>query len=189
MKWLALLLGVTLSPGATLAQPPSPFPVELGGEYTLIDQHGQTRTQADPRGNLQLVFFGYANCLNICSAALPLMAEVTDALAADGHGVTPVMITIDPVQDTVDTMDAPLAALHPDFIGLTGTPDALAQAYDAFNVEFEPLFEDPEHGWIYSHTGFVHVADANGKVLTLLPPILNAEQMTSIVRRYVPGSS
>ncbi len=184
--WRATLFAAAL---ANPALANSPFPVDLGGPYALTTQHGETRTHKDPNGHAQLVFFGYANCLNICSAALPLMAQVTDALAEDGHGVTPVLITIDPIQDTVETMDAPLAALHPDFIGLTGDEQDLAQAYDAFNVEFEKLFQDPEYGWIYSHTGFIHLMDAEGELLTLFPPILSAEQMTGIVRKYVNGSS
>lgn len=179
------LIALTLATSA-LAQ--SPFPADIGGPYTLTDQHGQTRTEADPDGNMQLVFFGYANCLNICSAALPLMAAVTDALAADGHAVTPVMITIDPVQDTTDTMDAALAKHHARFVGLTGSRDDLSAAYDAFNVSFEPLFEDPEYGWIYAHTGFVHVLDGSGALLTLLPPVLDAEQMAGIVRTYAEAS-
>ncbi len=185
--WRSAMFACALAlPGAALAT--SPFPVDLGGPYSLVTQHGDTRTEVDPGGNLQLIFFGYANCLNICSAALPLMAEVARDLEKDGHGVTPVLITIDPVQDTVETMDAPLADLHPDFVGLTGTEDALAEAYQAYNVEFEKLFEDPEYGWIYSHTGFVHLVDSQGEVLTLLPPILNSDQMAKIVRNYLPAS-
>ena len=48
-----------------------PLPLKLGGSFSLIDQHGQPRTQVDPAGNLQLLFFGYANCREICSAVLP----------------------------------------------------------------------------------------------------------------------
>lgn len=187
MFWrsLALCCAALASPAAS----ESPFPADIGGPFALIDQHGAERTQIDPDGQAQLVFFGYANCLNICSAALPLMAQVSDAMEAEGHGVTPVLITIAPDQDTVDTMGAPLAELHPKFVGLTGEKDALSEAYTAFNIRFEPLFQDPEHGWVYSHTGFVHLLDAQGEVLTLLPPILNAEQMTNIVRKYVAGQS
>ncbi|WP_299639196.1 SCO family protein [uncultured Tateyamaria sp.] len=163
----------------------SPFPVDIGGPYTLLDQHGQVRTQADPEGKHQLLFFGYANCLNICSAALPLMAQVVDELAADGIDVTPVMITVAPDQDQVDTMGAPLAEIHPDFIGLTGKEDTLQAAYDAFNVEVEALFEDPEYGWIYSHGSFVHLLDGEGELLTLLPPILDVTQATKIAKGYI----
>ncbi|MEP1585916.1 MAG: SCO family protein [Tateyamaria sp.] len=163
----------------------SPFPVDIGGPYELTDQFGDTRTQADPEGHAQLVFFGYANCLNICSAALPLMAEVVDVLAAEGITVTPVMITVAPDQDQVDTMGEPLAEIHSDFIGLTGDADALQVAYDAFSVEVEPLFQDPEYGWIYSHGSFVHLLDGYGETLTLLPPILDVEQAANIARTYV----
>lgn len=40
----------------------TPFPIKLGGAYTLTDQTGAKRTEADPKGRLQLVFFGYAKC-------------------------------------------------------------------------------------------------------------------------------
>ena len=175
------VLAVALA-GSAAAENALPF--DIGGPYSLTDQHGQTRTESDPDGHLQLVFFGYANCLNICSAALPLMAEVTETLAAQGTGVTPVLITIDPKQDTVETLDAPLAAIHPDFVGLTGSTEELSVAYAAFNVEFKPLFQDPEYGWIYSHTGFVHLMDGDGTFLTLLPPVLDADQMADIVAKY-----
>lgn len=183
--WRGLALAACV---ALPAAAETPFPVDLGGPYSLINQHGEIRTEADPDGHAQLIFFGYANCLNICSAALPVMAQVTETLAAEGMAVTPILITIDPAQDTVETMDAPLARLHPFFIGLTGETEALTQAYDAFNVEFEKLFQDPEQGWIYSHTGFVHLMDGDGDLLTLLPPVLTADRMTAIVRKYVEGA-
>lgn len=185
--WRAIFLALAMAGTPALAN--NPFPVDLGGPYELVTQHGETRTEKDPDGNVQLIFFGYANCLNICSAALPLMAEVARDMEKAGHGVTPVLITIDPVQDTVETMDAPLAELHPNFVGLTGEEDALAQAYDAFNVEFEKLFQDPEYGWIYSHTGFIHLMDADGKLLTMFPPVLSTDQMSDIVQKYVSQSS
>ncbi len=180
----AALMAITLV-AAMPAASQSPFPVDIGGPYALLDQNGQTRTQADPDGKHQLLFFGYANCLNICSAALPLMAQVVDELAADGIEVTPVMITVAPDQDQVDTMGAPLAEIHRDFIGLTGKEDALQVAYDAFKVEVEPLFQDPEYGWIYSHGSFVHLLDGDGELLTLLPPILDVTQATKIARSYI----
>ncbi|MEO9575390.1 MAG: SCO family protein [Tateyamaria sp.] len=167
----------------------SPFPVNIGGPFTLLDQYGDVRTEVDPNGNAQLVFFGYANCLNICSAALPLMAQVVDVLAEDGIDVTPVMITVAPDQDRVETMGAPLSDIHPGFVGLTGEPSALQAAYDAFAVEITPLFEDPEYGWIYAHGSFVHLLDANGALLTLLPPVLDVDQMANIARGYLDPQS
>jgi protein SCO1/2 len=178
------LFALTLALGTAAAAGP-PLPFDLGGSYSLVNQYGQTRTEADPDGRAQLVFFGYANCLNICSAALPDMAETVDLLAADGIAVTPVLITVAPEQDRVETMSAPLAELHARFVGLTGTEEALGQAYDAFAVEITPVFEDPEYGWVYAHGSFIHLLDPSGEVLTLLPPILGAQEMARIARGYL----
>jgi protein SCO1/2 len=184
---LALTLSTSLLGNAVLAQ--SPFPLALGGDYTLTDQFNQTRTQADPDGQPQLVFFGYVNCPDICTAALPLMADVTNELDDQGHDITPIMITVAPHQDTVENMGAPLAKWHPDFIGLTGQDAALAQAYKAFSVEIKPLFEDPEYGWIYAHGSFIHLLDGQGELLTLIPPTLGTEQVVSIVSKYLTPAS
>lgn len=181
---LRLAAAMLLFVGAAFASPP-PLPFDVGGPYRLTDQYGQTRTEKDPQGNAQLVFFGYATCQNICSAALPVMAGVVDALAEDGIAVTPVMITVAPDQDRVETMGAPLAAIHPKFIGLTGDKAALSAAYAAFSVEVEPLFQDPEYGWIYSHGSFLHLLDGAGNTLTLLPPVMSVDQTADILRGYL----
>lgn len=162
--------------------------MDLGGPDPLTDQPGKPRTEADLKGHARLIFFGFANCQNICSATLPLMADITATLAKEGHAITPVMITIGPEQDTIETMAVPLAALHEDFVGLTGSRDEPSDAYRAFDVSFQPLFEDPEHGWINSHTSFLHLMDGNGDLLTVLPPMLSADQMVDILRDYVAPS-
>ncbi len=161
-----------------------PLPFDLGGAFTLTDQNGELRTQADPDGALQMVFFGYANCPSICAVALPLMGEVTDALRDQGVDVTPVMVTVDPKRDTVDTIGPPLAAFHEDFVGLTGSEADLQGVYDLFNVEKEVVFEDPEHGEIFAHGSHIYLLDGDGTFLTLLPPILSADRLSEIAAAY-----
>ena len=178
-----LVVAIAFCASASAAQSPMPF--ALGGPYKLTNQFGEVRTEKDPDGRAQLLFFGYANCQNICSAALPTMASVVDVLAEEAIEITPVMITVAPDQDQVSTMGAPLADIHPDFIGLTGDQHALQVAYDAFSVEVKPLFEDPEYGWIYAHGSFIHLLDSNGEVLTVLPPVLSVEETSKILRNYL----
>ncbi|MEQ6248797.1 SCO family protein [Sulfitobacter sp. HNIBRBA3233] len=177
--------------GLALIAPAAPsgadglFPLIKGGPFTLVDHNGQTRTQIDPEGHAQLLFFGYANCPGICTAALPLMADVTDAVATHGITVTPLMITVDPARDTVQTMGAPLARVHPDLVGLTGDAEALSASYAAFNVDHRLAYEDPEYGPVYSHGSLVYLLDGGGAVLTVLPPVLSAAQATDIVLSYL----
>jgi protein SCO1/2 len=172
---------------AALKDAPTALPWQVGGPFELTDHTGRTRTQADPDGRHQLLFFGYANCPGICSAALPLMADAVAELEADGVKMSALLVTIDPDLDTVETMGPSLAEVSDDLLGLTGTPEALDVAYEAFNVEFEHLFDDPEHGPIYSHGSFIYVLDPAGEVLTQVPPVLPPEQVSAIVRKYVEG--
>ncbi|UWQ90177.1 SCO family protein [Aliisedimentitalea scapharcae] len=167
----------------------APLPFDVGGAYELIDQHGNTRTQADPGGKGQLLFFGYANCPSICTAAMPMMAVATDELADAGIDVTPVMITVDRDRDQPGNMDGPLLDLHPDFIGLSGSAEALQVAYDAFSVQQELAFVDPEYGPVFTHGSFVYLLDAEGKVLTLFPPITDPERVVALARKYLRPDS
>lgn len=185
----ALMLSALVGGAALSVQAGTPLPFDIGGAYELTDQYGNTRTQLDPDGQAQLVFFGYANCPGICSAAMPMMADVVDELAERGLVVRPVMITIDPERDTVGAMGKPLAELHPDFIGLTGDDAALATAYKAFSIDISLAYLDPEYGPIYTHGGLIHLLDGEGDVLTILPPILDWESATKIVSGYLTPQS
>lgn len=182
MRLAALALAACTA--GTVPAVADPF-AALGGDYRLVDHTGAPRTEADPDGHAQLLFFGYANCQQICSAALPTMARTAEILEAEGHAVTPVMITVDPTQDTREAMTAALRQYHPDFVGLTGRKRALQRAYDAFGIEIEELFVDPEYGPVYAHGSFIYLLDGAGQVLTALPPILSADQMAEIAQRYL----
>jgi len=161
-----------------------PLPLNIGGPFRLTDQHGLTRTEAHPAGQMQLLFFGYANCEQICSAVLPQMAGITAGLLARGVAITPVMITVDPVRDTTATMTTALAKISQDFIGLTGDAAALQTAYDLFAVESEQLFIDPQTGPVYAHGSFMYLLDGEGGFLTLIPPILSDDRAMDIIAGY-----
>ena len=175
------LLALLLSAGPLAAQ----MPFDVGGPFALTDHTGAPRTEADPEGRPQLLFFGYANCPGICTAALPLMGDVTERLAQQGITLRPVMITVDPARDTVETMGEKLAEHHPAFIGLTGDPAALDTAYKAFSIEHALAYEDPEYGPVYAHGSFIYLLDGKGEVLTLIPPVMDAAKAAEIARKYI----
>ena len=185
MKYLIGLIA-----GAVLSTPAfsNGFPFDVGGAYALTDQRGNARTEADPDGYYQLLFFGYANCEQICSATLPMMADIVDDIA-DVATVRPVMITVDPKRDTVENIGPPLERFHPEFVGLTGNDQTLQVALDAFSVEREVLFVDPAGGEIFSHGAFIYLLDGDGDVLTLVPPIVDVDQAVGIITPYVTAEN
>ncbi|WP_255576029.1 MULTISPECIES: SCO family protein [Jannaschia] len=183
LRALALTLAVA-TPLAAADLPDSLFPTNFGGAYALTDHHGAIRTEADPDGHLQLIFFGYANCEAICTVALPIMSEVSASLSDQGIQTTPLVITVDPTRDTVETMGPALASYAPGLTGLTGSEADLAEVRALFHVERTALFEEPLGGTVYTHGSHIYVMDGAGGFLTLLPPILSTERMVEIVAGY-----
>ena len=69
---------------------------QIGGPFALIDQDGRPRTDADFRGKLLLVYFGYTYCTDICPTDLQAISTAIDKLGPVGESVQPLFITVDP---------------------------------------------------------------------------------------------
>lgn len=160
----------------------------IGGDFDLVDQDGRQRRLADFAGRHVLLFFGYANCESICSAAIPLMSQTLDSLGQDRPPVELVMITVDPERDTPEGLRQGLAKYDPRLIGLTGSREKLEAAWKAFSINVALAGSGWNGGEILSHGSFLYLLGPDGKVLTLVPPILAPEQSAKIVRSYLDKS-
>src|SRR6185312_3801416 len=76
----------------------------VGGPFSLVDQDGKRRTDADFRGRLMLVDFGYTNCPDICPLGLQLMTDVLEQLGPNADKLQPLFITVDPARDTAPVL-------------------------------------------------------------------------------------
>jgi protein SCO1 len=164
--------------------PALPFPADIPARFRLTDQAGSEVTQADFAGRPMAIVFGYATCEAICSVALPRLGQALDLLGPSAAALAPILITVDPARDTPEAMRASLARWHPRLIGLTGSEAALAEARAAFQVEARKVFDGPE-GPVYAHGSFIYLVGPDGRVLTLLPPILGPERMAEVIAGYL----
>lgn len=176
---------IVIAAGAAFATTSDPFGSKIGGSFELVDHHGQDVTDEDFHGRHLLVFFGYANCPGICSAALPLMGQAIDELGDEADKLQPVLITVDPKWDTPPEMKRALANIHPRLLGLTGTMDQLTKAHDAYQVKFELLGEDWNGDPMYSHGSYIYLMGPDGEFQTLVPPILAPEKLAEIIQSYL----
>lgn len=162
------------------------FGTNIGGSFDLIDHFGEPRQLEDYAGKHVMIFFGYANCLAICSAALPLMADTINLLGDEAStDLVPLMITVDPENDTPDFMRKKLAEYHPALIGMTGSEGQLADVRRKFQVRTEFVANDIDNNPIYNHGSFIYLLGPDGKVKTLVPPILEPKQMAEIFKKYI----
>ena len=113
----------------------------IGGPFALIDQDGKPRTDADFRGKLLLIYFGFTYCSDTCPIDLQSMATALDRLGAVAERVQPVFITVDPEKDTPEQFKGYVALFHPRLVGLTGSSQQMrkvARAYRVYDAKSEP---------------------------------------------------
>lgn len=155
-----------------------------GGDFELTAQNGQKLRSADYQGKVQVLFFGYTHCPDICAPTLAKLAQVTRALDTDAQRVQIFFISVDPVHDTPAQLKTFLAGFDPGFIGLTGSPETLA-AVAADHVVF---FKQAKDGRV-EHSGMLFVKDAQGRMRLLMKESAAIEDMLHDLRLLVREST
>jgi cytochrome oxidase Cu insertion factor (SCO1/SenC/PrrC family) len=158
----------------------------IGGPFKLVDHTGKTRTDAEFRGKLMLVYFGYTTCPDICPTDLTQIGLALDKLGDASDAVVPLFISVDPERDTAAVLANYVVNFHPRLIGLTGTPEAIRTVADSYKAYYARY--TPSDGGVYliDHTGFVYLMGRSGEFLGFFPPGTAADRMDEIIRQHLP---
>jgi protein SCO1/2 len=182
-----------LSPVAVLAQhEPERSAAELmdvlmwnrepvGGPFALVDHTGRQRTEADFRGKLLLLYFGFTYCPDVCPTDLQSIGLAIDQLGKAGEEVQPLFVTLDPDRDTPQHLANYVPLFHPRLVGLTGDASSIRQAARAYKVYYAKV---PTAGEDYTvdHSGYIYLMDRAGQYLGFFPPGTPPDRMADVIR-------
>jgi protein SCO1/2 len=158
---------------------------EYGKDFQLLDKDGQTRSLADYRGKVVMVFFGFLHCPDVCPTALSRAVEVRERLGALGDQVQVIFISVDPERDTPQMVNAYVNAFDPSFIGLHATPETLPEVAKAFRVFYRKVPLGEGEGYTMDHTATSYVYDRDGRLRLAVPHTLDAEQLAKDLQRLI----
>jgi len=161
----------------------------IGGPFDLIDQTGRRRTDADFRGKLVLLYFGYTYCPDVCPTDLMAIAAAVHQLGPAGEEVQPLFITLDPERDTVEQLAGYVSAFHPRLIGLTGAPERIREVALAYKVYYAKVPAPDGTDYAIDHTGFIYLVGRDGKYLGFFPPNTPPDRLIEMVRRHLQSSA
>jgi protein SCO1 len=179
------LIGAIAGAGVLLlATPQGGQPVQssgaalIGGPFSLVGGDGKPVTDRDFRGRYMLIFFGFTHCPDICPAELQVVAQALEQLGDKAKKVVPIFITLDPERDTPEAMANYVKSFGPNFVGLTGSPEAIAAAAKAYRVAYSKV-ENKESAGDYSvdHSALVYLMDPEGRYVTHFSYGLSTDQM------------
>jgi protein SCO1 len=150
----------------------------VGGPFSLVGADGKPVTDRDFRGRYMLIFFGFTHCPDICPAELQVIAQALEQLGDKAKKVVPIFITLDPERDTPEAMANYVKSFGPNFVGLTGSAEAISAAAKAYRVAYSKV-ENKESVADYSvdHSALVYLMDPEGRYVTHFSYGHSADQM------------
>ena len=154
---LALVPAVTVWASAPAALPrldrvyvnAEPAPI---ADFTLTDQDGRALAFSSLRGQPALVFFGFTHCPSICPTTLARLKSLHASRGGALRSARVVLISVDGDRDSPERLKSYLAALSPDFVGLTGDPKLTSKIAAGFAAVFfrEPAAKDGSYNVMHS---------------------------------------
>ncbi len=136
----------------------------------LTDHNGRPVTLATFKGKLVVVFFGYTHCPDVCPTTLSDMAQALKLMRPEDAGKVQILFaSVDPERDIQATLKAYVPYFHPDFLGLYGTPEQVAQAAREFRIVYRKHVEPGATGYLVDHSAGSYVLDPAGRLRLYLP--------------------
>ena len=184
---VALLLTIAGERGMLGNEPDSPKQtVDIGGAFDLVNDRGETVTEADFASSYLLVSFGFTSCPDICPTALQSIGQAMDLLGSEGEQLQPLFITLDPERDTPVVVGEYAKAFHPRLVGLTGSTTQIAGAAGAYRVYYAKVpTPDDEAEYTIDHSAFIYLMGPDGAYLAHFSHNSSPEDIAAGVRAHL----
>ena len=137
--------------------------------FTLVGTDGKEVKLSDYRGKLVVLYYGYTFCPDVCPTTLAEVTMAVQKLGKKAEDVQVIMVTVDPERDTPERMAEYVAYFNPSFVGLSGTPDQIAEAATPFGIYYHKNEGTPASGYLVDHTATVNVLDREGRMRLVWP--------------------
>ena len=163
---LALGAGVALR-GVLDAHAPATVAAELGAPFELVDQNGETITEAAFEGRPSLLFFGFTRCPEVCPTTVYDMETWLTDLDVGMDEIGAYFVSVDPERDTPEFLRDYLEPQSDRILGITGEPKEVWDMARSWRVYWQ---KRPVGGGDYTldHYASIFVLDRNGHARDLI---------------------
>ncbi len=149
------------------------------GAFALTDSRNRPFRNAELRGHLTLMYFGYTRCTDECPAALALLAQVQQRLARLPLQV--LFVSVDPRHDTPAVLAQFVRRFDPLSLGLTGPLAQIGPLSARLGVA-RGRVALPGGDTTFEHTMAIFLLDARGREVALFTPPFDARRLAAAVQ-------
>ena len=183
----ALVVGLALFWHPELPERPLPkAALAAGGDFTLQSADGPVALES-LRGKLVLLYFGYTYCPDICPTSLAATSEGLRQLKPEELArVAMIFISVDPKRDTLPRLKEYVAFFHPSIVGVSGTPEAIADVAKRYGVFYaEQKVATAGDGYVVDHSADTYIIAADGKLVGKIAHATPPAQVVAAIRKYL----
>lgn len=155
----------------------------LGGDFVLQSAGGPV-SLSKYKDKVVVLYFGYAFCPDVCPTSLGLLSLALQKLNKDElKKIQAFFISVDPERDTVEKLKAYAEAFHPNIMGITGTPEQIAEIAKRYGVMYMKV-DLPNSAMKYSvdHSSRYYVVDSEGKIKSFIEHGTEPEKIVATLR-------
>lgn len=173
---LSIVLAANLLLAACHQEEPPPWQLtNISGHmpdlsFKLTDDQGKTATEADYRGKVVLLYFGYTHCPDVCPLTLAHLHVVMQRLGKLSDGARILFISVDPTRDTPAVLHDYVTAFDTHTVGLTGSPSDIEALSKRYRAAFTREPGKTDGSYEVSHSSGIYIFDGNGKARLLATP-------------------
>jgi len=185
---LATSLAACGDPTAKVGKTVTSGAADIGGAYTLLNQDGQSVTEADALGKPQLVYFGFSYCPDICPTALQKMGAAQARIDPKGDKLNYLFISVDPERDTPESLKLYVTAngFPKGLTGLTGTQDQIDAVKSVYKVYSQKVpTPDSAADYTVDHSDIIYLMDKEGQFVEFFFGKTTVPEMAARVNLHV----
>ena len=137
----------------------------FGKDFSLLDPDGNTRTLADFKGKVVVMFFGYTQCPDICPTTLTEMQQVMTLLGPQSDKVQVLFVTVDPERDTTAILKQYVPSFDSRFLGLRPADEvALENVAKDFKIYYKKVPGKNPGSYTMDHMAGSYAFDPQGRL-------------------------
>lgn len=137
------------------------------GEFTAVNQDGETVTKADYEGKIWVASFFFTHCITVCPSLTANMALLQQEASQQGVDLELVSLSVDPEKDSPDIIKAYLEKFDADFSNwqaLTGY--SFEEIQELSQQSFKsPLLKEGEDSDQFIHGTSFYLIDRSGVIV------------------------
>lgn len=188
-KWLggvaAVLALAGCQPSSVSFQGTDVTGAPLGQDLSLTDHTGQPRTLDHFKGKVVAVFFGFAQCPDVCPTTLAELVQVKEALGDQADALQVVFVTVDPERDTPEVLKQYVTQFDPSFLALSGTVDEISRVAQSFRVFFAKVPNQDGSSYTMDHSAGLYLFDKTGQIRVFARHNAGVEALAHDIRQLM----